>query len=157
MHSALGTIRFGYGHMSSHFADDGVRLLVPLQRNVVKDYLLMGFARTEHSIGATVYGVVQWNYHALPYADKHWMIQFGMNSVDVPLSRWLSAYAAGDVKIREDVSWGTTRSIQFGISLAGVSSRVIRIAYTLRSGFDERGQFFDIRTTFNLLSIGLAW
>jgi hypothetical protein len=155
--TTMGSFQIGYGHVSSHFADDGVDLLAPSRRNVVKDYLRAGYARAERSLGGTVYGIIQWNYHSLPSSDKHWMVQVGMNSADIPLSGALSAYVAGDVKIREDVSWGSTRSIQLGVSLAGGASRVLRFAYTWRGGFDERGQFFDSRANLNMLSIGLAW
>jgi hypothetical protein len=154
---AAGLFQFGYGHVSSHFADDGLSVLNVPRRHVVKDYLRTALARTEGLLGGTVYAVAQWNYHALPVSDKHWMIQLGINSLDFPICNGVGIYAAADIKWREEVSWGTTQSLQLGVALSGVSTRSVRFALTFRSGYDERGQFYDMRNTLTLLSIGVGW
>jgi hypothetical protein len=152
-----GIWRLGYGHISGHFADDGVALFGPRQRNVVKDYLLGGYARIWKGLGGTSYVQAQWNYHNLPYADKRWMLQVGFNSTDFRTSGWLALYAAGDIKWKEEAAWGSTRSLQVGVVVSGSSARKVRLAYTWRSGLDDRGQFFESAGTLNLISLIVGW
>jgi hypothetical protein len=155
--SPIGSFRLGYGHVSCHLADDGVVLLNLPRRNVVKDYLQAAFARHEPVFALTWYTLAQWNYHILPIPDKHWMVQFGLNSDDYALTEYLGLYAAGDVKLREEVGWGTTRSLQLGLWVSGGGSRRLRLAYTLRGGYEERGQFFDHAVNVSQISIGFQW
>jgi hypothetical protein len=64
-------------------------------------------------------------------------------------------YGALDIKAKEEVSWGSIQSYQVGVKLFGRNNYSLRVAYTLRRGFEERGQFFDRRETINLISVFL--
>jgi hypothetical protein len=155
--SRTGAFRFGYGHISCHLADDGVTILDLPRRNVVKDYLQASFARPEPALAITWYASAQWNYHILPIPDRHWNIQCGLNSDDYRLGEGFGCYAAADLKLREEVGWGSTRSVQAGFWLAGASGRRVRISYALRDGFEERGQLFDASVNRSQISVAFVW
>jgi hypothetical protein len=145
--------RFGYGHVSNHYADDGLEILGLRSINAVKDYLDAGIARRFSWRGSTVYAHVTWNYHNEPLREKHWTGQLG-GSVDiVELTSWAVLYGAVDLKCKEEVNGGTTRSFQAGVELFRAEGRALRCAYTYRDGFEERGQLYAVSTTANLLSL----
>ena len=151
----IGTIalRFGYGHYSCHFADDGIELLGKHSIQYIKDGLSLGGSYDIAFIGGYVYAMAQYNYHISPLADKRWQLQLGAECGNLRLSDFARFYAAVDVKSKQDVSWGTTQSYQAGVKLFEKGNRDLRVAYTLRTGFEERGQFFNQEATVNLLSL----
>jgi hypothetical protein len=145
--------RFGYGHISNHYADDGLEVLGLHSINAVKDYLNAGVARRFSWRASVAYAHVTWNYHNEPLPDKRWIGQVGgaMNLVD--LATWAVLYGAFDLKCKEEVGGGTTRSFQLGVEFFRREGRAIRCAYTFRDGFEERGQLYAVSTTANLLSV----
>lgn len=145
--------RLGYGHISSHYADDGIELLGSSSISAVKDYLCFGVAHDLFMINGFAYGTVQFNYHNEPIFDKRWMLQCGGELCIMGLSDISSVYGAVDVKIKEEVGWATTQSYQIGLKMFESKSRCLRVAYTHRRGMEERGQVFNRRAEVNLFSL----
>ena len=144
--------RFGIGHYSCHFEDDGIELLGKHSIQYIKDYAMLAFARDVSLIRGHVYIATQWTYHNVPVRDKKWQLQFGVEGGDFSLSRCVQIYIAFDTKLKQEVEWGSTQNYQLGARFFTSGARTLRIAYTIRRGFDERGQFFDTRENINLLS-----
>lgn len=149
------SFRLGYGHISSHYADDGIEQLGKASISAVKDYLSFGLARKLSVIGGFAYASTQFNYHNEPVADKKWMLQFGGEFGETSISDIARLYAAIDVKVKQEVAWGTTQSYQVGLKMFERESRCIRVAYTHRRGFEERGQLFNQTVAANLISLFL--
>jgi len=147
------SVRFGYGHISSHFADAGILILGYHDISSVKDYLLLAASRDVPLLGGNAYAAVYDVYHHLPEPENRWMIQAGGTFGNIPLSAWATLYGAIDVKWKEEVSWGTTQSFQAGVRLFTREGRDLRVCYTLRRGFEDRGQLYFVSTTANLISL----
>jgi hypothetical protein len=147
------TLRTGYGHFSAHFADDGIEILGKTSVNYAKDYLLLLGAWQLPVIRGTVYGGGHWDYHSIPEEGSHWTTTLGLETVDMPVVAEISIYAAIDIQWKSEVAWGTTQSYQAGIRLLPRGERALRIAYTYRTGFDERGQFFREQTDTHLIGV----
>jgi hypothetical protein len=136
-------VRFAYGHYSCHFADDGIEIIGKRSIQSLKDFLWMGCTYDIAPLGGHVYAAGYYFYNNYPRMDKRWQFQGGIEGGNVTLADFVKAYAAIDLKFKQEVNWGTTRSFQLGLRLFQRSSYGMRVAYTLRQGFDERGQFFD--------------
>jgi hypothetical protein len=147
------TIRVGYGHISNHYADDGLEILGLRSINAVKDYVQLGVARWVSLVRGDLYIGAAFNYHNEPLPDRRWMFQAGSNFGNYPLTSWLTVYGAIDIKIKEEVRWGTTQSYQAGLAFVPRGGYAIRLAYTHRTGFEERGQVYDQSVTANLVSL----
>jgi len=146
-------LRVGYGHISNHYADDGNEVLHLQSISSVKDYVQAGLARDIAVIGGMVYINAAYNYHNEPLRDRRWILQAGGDFGNYPLSTWAQLYGAIDLKIKEEVNWGSTQSYQVGFILASRDNRGFRVAYTLRTGFEERGQLYDLSVTNHLISL----
>ncbi|HCV44319.1 MAG TPA: hypothetical protein DGH68_12595 [Bacteroidetes bacterium] len=144
--------RFALGHYSCHFADDGIELLGKHSIQYIKDYVMLGVAQDIPLIGGHVYFAGHWAYHNVPIQDKNWALQFGFEAGNVSVHQFVQLYCAVDLKLKQEVSWGSTQSYQIGARLFARGTRALRIAYTLRRGFDERGQFFDQHEDANIIS-----
>ena len=148
-------VRVAYGHLSSHYADDGIEQLGKVSIPAVKDYIDLGIARDVPAVGGFVYISSQFNYHNEPRADKKWILQWGGEFGNINISDGMRVYGAVDLKVKEEVGWGTTRSYQVGVKTFERNARALRIALTHRSGFEERGQLFDQVAVANLVSLAL--
>lgn len=145
--------RIAYGHYSCHFADDGIELLGRRSIQYIKDGLAVAASYDFAAIGGYVYTEAQYNYHISPMEDKRWQLQLGFECGNIVLAGDARLYSAVDIKWKQDVSWGTTQSYHLGVKLLERRNHGFRIGYTLRTGFEERGQFFDQQVTANLVSI----
>jgi len=148
------TTRVGWGHTSHHLADDAVGDgLVPI--NYARDYYQLFGTYSFPSPYAFVYGGVYWTYSFLINANigRKLLPEFGGETDLVALSDQSSLFAALDCKYRGEVNFGSTQSYQFGYKIHNQQSRNIRLAYTFRTGIDERGQFYSQHTT--LHTVGL--
>jgi hypothetical protein len=144
--------RFGLGHYSCHFVDDGIELLGKHSIQYVKDYAMLAVARDISLIRGHVYVAAQWTYHNVPVRDKKWQLQLGCEAGNISLSRFVQLYCAIDTKLKQEVGWGSTQNYQIGARFFMKNVRALRIAYTIRRGFDERGQFFNNREDISLVS-----
>ena len=71
------------------------------------------------------------------------------------MAGFLRLYAAFDLKLKEQVAWGTTQSYQVGARLHIGKDLPLSVAYTYRTGFEERGQLYDQKVTRNLVGLYL--
>lgn len=149
------TLRSGIGHLSAHYADDGIEILGRSSVNYVKDYLMFFGSYHIPGVQADVYGGGHWDYHSLPEESSHWTMLAGIQSGDVRMFPEGSVYAALDVECKSEVAWATTQSYHCGLKLFPRGERAMRLTYTFRTGMDTRGQFFRERTTTHLVGVYL--
>lgn len=145
-------LRLAAGHISCHFADDAIELYGQRSIQHVNDYVTLAAAYDISVIGGYVYAGANYSYGTQPIPNKPWLLQIGAEAGNIAVNEFLSVYGAIDLKVKEEVGWGSTRSIQVGCQLFPGSSHQLRIAYTLRMGFEERGQFYLNKETVNLIS-----
>ncbi len=149
------TIRTGWGHYSAHLADDGIEALGRHSINYAKDYIPLFIAYTVSGIRGFVYGGARIDYYTIPERNGHVVVEGGSEFADLAIGSGMSVYGAIDIKIRQEISWGSTQSYQAGIRMITMGSHVLRIAYTFRTGADERGQFYNQPLTSSLIGVFL--
>ncbi len=147
------TLRIAVGHISCHFADDGIEILGKHSIQHVNDYFTVLASRNIPAINGYIYGGFNYSYGTQPIAHKPWLFQAGAHFGNHPVHDAILLYGAIDLKLREENGWGSTRSFQIGAKFFPHSHLSARIAYTFRQGFEERGQFYLDTTTLNLLSL----
>lgn len=145
-------LRVAAGHISCHFADDAIELHGRRSIQHVNDYITLAASYDIAPTGGYVYGGFNYSYGTQPVQHKPWLFQFGSHIANVPVHDEVTLYGAFDVKIRQETGWGSTRSIQMGAKLFARTHLGLRLAYTLRMGFEDRGQFYLTSTTYNLFS-----
>ncbi len=145
-------LRAALGHISCHFADDALELYGQHSIQHVNDYVTLAAAYDIAALDGYMYAGTNYSYGTQPIPDKPWLFQFGGTFNIVRLFEVATLYAALDVKIKQEVGWGSTRSFQAGVRLFQRGRFALRVAYTLRMGFEDRGQFYLSRTTLNLIS-----
>lgn len=155
---AEGTmVRFGSGHTSHHLVDDAVLAPGGAARviNYARDYYQMFVVKSVPLLHGFAYGGMYYDHSYLVNIrdDGKFLFQFGADGGNLPLIHSLSLYGAIDVKFRSAVNYRTTQSYQIGIRSKNDNHRGARIAYTYRTGMEERGQFYNQRIT--IQSIGL--
>ena len=145
-------LQVGIGHISCHFADDAIELLGQRSIQHVNDYFRIVGAYDVAAIGGRFYAGFNYSYGTQPIQHRPWLLQIGTDFGNVQLTSDVSAYGAIDLKVRQEAQWGSTRSFQIGFILFPRGRFDLRIAYTLRMGHEERGQFYLNRETLNLIS-----
>jgi len=145
-------LRVAAGHISSHFADDAIELLGKKSIQHVNDYVTLAAAYDLAAIHGYVYAGCNYSYSTVPIPNRPWLFQVGAEFANVGLFNEVSMYGAVDVKVKEEVGWGSTRSFQLGFKLFQRHNYGLRLAYTLRMGYEDRGQFYLSQETRNLLS-----
>lgn len=148
-------VRLAYGHYSCHFADDGIEILGRHSIQSIKDHLWMGVAYDLEAIGGYTYAAGFYFYHNAPQMSAHWQVQWGAEGGNLPVTEFAKLYAAIDIKCKQEVNWGTTRSLQIGLRMFEHRNYSLRLAYVVRRGYDERGQFFDMAGDANMFSLFL--
>jgi hypothetical protein len=146
-------VRTGWGHYSAHLVDDGIEQLSLSSINYAKDYIPLFAAYDIPSISVTTYGGVRFDYFTIPERNAHTLFQFGLQGGDLAVFSIGHLYGAVDIKIRSEVNWGTTQSYQIGLKFLEQGSSGFRFAYTYRTGIDDRGQFYQNRTTVSLVGV----
>ena len=146
-------LRTGWGHYSAHLVDDGIEQLHLTSINYAKDYIPLFAAYDIPSVALTTYGGLRIDYFTIPERNAHTLFQVGIQGGDLPIFSLGHLYGAIDIKIRSEVNWGTTQSYQVGFKFLEQGSSGFRIAYTYRTGIDDRGQFYQNRTTVSLVGV----
>lgn len=150
-------LRLGTGHTSHHLVDDAV--LAPgaatTVNNFARDYVQCFALQQVPAMRGFAYGGLYYDHSYLENVrkDGQFLLQLGADGGNFLLFHTLAFYAAADVKLRSAVHYGSTQSYQLGIRSTGTSYRSARIAYTYRTGAEERGQF--IGRSLTVQSIGL--
>ncbi|MFH2003988.1 MAG: DUF1207 domain-containing protein [Bacteroidota bacterium] len=152
--SQLLISRLIWGHLSAHYSDDGIEQLSKQSINYARDYVGL---HLEHLIPLTngkVYAGCFYNFHNEPAIDKHYTIQLGGDASILILFNSFNVYAAFDLKIKSEVNNGTTRSFQIGMKYpAEKKEPSVRIAFTHREGFEERGQLYNMKDNKNFIGL----
>ena len=149
------TVRTGWGHYSAHLADDGIEALGHHSINYAKDYIPLFAAYSLPAIGGFAYGGARIDYFTIPVRDGHCILEGGSEFGNLPLCSGMDLYGAIDIKLRQEVAWRSTQSYQVGLRLVQKGPRGLRLAYTYRTGADERGQFYDQTLTSSLIGVFL--
>ncbi len=144
-------LRTGWGHYSAHLADDGIEALQLHSINYAKDYIPLVAAYFIPRIRGFIYGGFRFDYFTIPAYGKHWVLQIGSEFARIPLFPGLEAYGAIDLKARQEVNFASTRSFQLGVRALVFGPHDVRLAYTYRTGAEERGQFYTEQTTASLI------
>jgi hypothetical protein len=150
-------VRLGSGHTSHHLVDDAVLAPGGAARviNYARDYYQLFVVEQFPAMRGFLYGGVYYDHSYLENVrrDGQFLYQFGADGGILPLFHTVALYSAVDVKFRGAVNYSSTQSYQIGIRAKNGSSRNVRLAYTYRTGVEERGQFLHQRIT--IQSIGL--
>jgi len=147
--------RTGYGHFSAHLADDGIEILGLHSINYAKDHIPALCVYKLPEIGGFVYGGVRIDYYTIPEKNRHFVLQTGGEAGNWRLTNWMSAYAALDLRFKSENGWATTQSYQAGVKISSFPAGALRIAFTVRTGIDDRGQFYQSRLTTLLFGVYL--
>jgi hypothetical protein len=147
------SVRTGYGHFSAHLADDGIEVLALRSINYAKDYVTLLGAYRLTAFNAVVYGGGRYDFHTLPERDKHLVAQAGGEIQPLQLFNGCRLYAALDLRFKEETAWHAIQSYQIGCTFAGTGDAAVRIAYTHRTGSDDRGQFYDRTVSASLFGV----
>lgn len=147
------TLRTGYGHYSSHLADDGVDKLRINAINYAKDYIRLIAAYRIIEPSLWLYGGIRFDTYTIPEYHKRWNLQFGFEGGNFQITEEIKLYGAIDIKFKSESSWGSTQSYQVGLKFFESFSNALRLAYTYRTGLDDRGQFY--KEYVNLSTLGL--
>lgn len=147
-------MRFNWGHLSAHFSDDGILQLNKTSINYVRDYISLQGEKFINPINGKIYAAATFNFHNEPRKNKHFTFQFGMDA-GKEIADNLLLYIAFDIKAKAEVNYGTTKNFQIGVKFPTKSQSDIRIAYTYRTGFEERGQLYNQIDSKNLIGIYL--
>jgi hypothetical protein len=145
-------LRFNWGHMSAHFVDDGILQLNQRSINYVRDYIGLQGEKFIDFINGKVYAAATYNFHNEPRKNKHTRFQLGFNAGKT-ISEDLLLYFAFDIKMKAEVNNGTTKAFQVGLKYPQNGDSFVRLAYTFRSGYDERGQLYEETRSRNLLGL----
>ena len=147
------SLRTGYGHFSAHIADDGIEVLGIRSINYAKDYLTLLTAYRFPVAHGMAYAGGRYDFHSLPEAGKHWVVQLGGEAHPLSLFEGATLYAAVDVRYKEETAWQSIQSYQLGLAFRGDTDASVRISYTYRTGGDDRGQFYRHTTSAHLLGM----
>ena len=145
-------IRFNWGHMSAHFVDDGILQLNQISINYVRDYVGLQAEKVIDPVNGKVYAAVTYNFHNEPRKNKHTRFQFGIDA-GKNISDNILIYCSFDFKMKAENNNGTTKAFQIGFKYPQNGDSFIRLAYTFRTGYDERGQLYEETSSRNLLGL----
>lgn len=134
--------RFGIGHASHHLGDEPPdstgTSAIDYSRDYVSAFILGAIPR----LGGLVYAGANYAYGYVVRRpiQKPLVLQAGFLA-SLPLLDPLAVYCAGDIKVRQELSYGTTQRYEAGWRY-GKGPRSVRLGIWHTAGFDERGQLF---------------
>lgn len=149
-------LRLGSGHTSHHLVDDAVIALGNSRvLNYARDYYQLFIVHNLSLIRGFVYGGTYYNRYFLANVrrDGQFLFQLGADGGNIHLLHSLELYTAFDFKFRSEVNYGSTQSYQIGIRARNALLRAARLAYTYRTGMEERGQFYDQRISTHTIGL----
>ena len=142
--------RFIFGHLSAHFSDDGITQLNYFPVSYVRDYVGLHFQKQFPEKNSKIYIGGFWNFHNEPKTEKHYTFQLGGDYAYQLLDE-IALFSAVDIKFKSEVEYATTQSYQIGIIFPYNKNTKLRIAYTYRRGYEERGQLFNLKDNKSML------
>jgi hypothetical protein len=150
------TVRIGWGHTSQHLVDDAFESLGYVKSvNYARDFYQLFLIHQIPLIKGFVYGGTYYNYSFLidKRIDGKFLFEAGGEFLNVPICGAVNFYSAVDIKLRSELAYGSTQSYQAGVKIQSESLNAIRVAYTYRTGIEERGQFYNQRNTYQTIGM----
>ena len=144
--------RFNWGHLSAHYADDGITELGYQPFSYVRDYCGIKLQHKFPDLNGKIYAGAQYNFHNEPREDRHMTYTFG-GDASFKISSSFFLYGAVDIKVKSEVFFGTTQSYQIGLRSKEINGISFRLAYTHRRGFEERGQIYTQKDIKNFVGL----
>ena len=154
--TSSATVRIGWGHTSQHLADDAFESLGYTKSvNYARDFYQLFLIHQVPLIKGFVYGGTYYNYSFLidKRIDGEFLLEAGSEFLNVPIFRPVNFYSAVDIKLRSELAYGATQSYQTGIKIQNESLSAMRVAYTYRTGIEERGQFYTQRNNYHTVGM----
>jgi hypothetical protein len=154
--SQLSTLRIGGGHTSQHLSDDAFESLgFTRSVNYARDYYQLFVIHRVPAIRGFVYGGAYYTHSFLvdTRIDGQWLFQAGGEFLNMTVYGPVQCYGAVDVKVRGELEFGSTQSYQAGIKIANTALTAIRLAYTFRTGIEDRGQFYNQRNDYHTVGM----
>ena len=146
--------RLVMGHTSHHLGDNAFAMLQKTQPvDYSRDYVegFVGYANP----GLRVYAGANYGYGFVVDhpVEMRWLFEAGAEASIAELGPGLTGYGALDIKIRQELAFGSTVRFQGGVQFQSGSDRLFRLALTHQTGLEERGQFHGQRLV--VTTIGL--
>lgn len=147
-------MRTGFGHHSHHLSDDALmQQKFPTAINYVKDYYQVGLVYLTQK--EMLYALLFYNHNfkttdfdgANNYSGNT-LLQFGGEKQLAQLNKHISFFAGADLKLRQELAFGSTQNIQLGIKVNNSNMRNLRWVVNYTSGYEERGQFYKSKRDF---------
>ena len=154
--AASTVLRLGSGHTSHHLVDDAVAAVGATSvLNYARDYVQCFAVQRLPLLRGFAYAGVFYNRSFLINVHRDGLLlwQAGLDAGSFTVAGPVEAYGALDVKVRGEVNNATTQSYQAGLRVKNDTFRAVRLAYTFRTGAEERGQFYDKR--FSSQTVGM--
>jgi hypothetical protein len=136
-------LKIGYYHLSSHLADEFTERVPDRPRvNYVRDTIVLGVSthvlrvlRLYAEAGYAVY---------VDGGSKPWEFQFGADfSPPEPTGVFGSPFLAINGRIRQEVDYGGSITVQTGWSWRGESGHLFRVGFHYFNGKSDQYQFFN--------------
>ncbi len=144
-------LRTGYGHYSAHLVDDGLDALQIQAINYAKDYVPLFISYNIDKSRYIFYGGFRFDTYTIPEYHKRWNFQIGAEGGNYLITEGVKLYGAVDIKFKSEAGWGSTQSYQIGLKFLESHSNALRLAYTYRTGLEDRGQFYKKHVSLSLV------
>lgn len=140
-------LRTGMGHASHHLGDGVPRDSAVQAVDYSRDDFQLFVICAIDGFSGELYAGFRYNYsHVVGRSiDKPLSFQFGMHALPWSFSQEFSAYVGLDMKLRQELSYGTSQRYELGLQYRTTEGRALRLAFSYSGGFEERGQFFGKR------------
>ena len=147
-------LRVGPGHTSHHFLDDAFEILkVTRSINYVRDYwqMLLAFDKDFYML----YSGATYTYHFLidENISPQWQLRLGGELHSKHDYLHCYPYFSFDVKWKGELDMASTQNYQAGVFVKNKQNKKLRVAYGHHAGYEERGQYYNVKKDYN--SIGL--
>lgn len=151
-------VRTGMGHASHHLGDGAPRDSTVQAIDYSRDDVQLFMIRTFDVFSGQFYAGLRYNYAQVIGQTIHKPLSFqiGMHALPWSFSQGFSAYIGWDVKLRQELSYGTSQWYEAGLQHSSIEGRVIRLGVSYSCGYEERGQFFGKRRREAAIGIALS-
>jgi hypothetical protein len=138
--------RVGAGHTSQHLTDDAFEIMgFNRSINYVRDYYHGYIHYTIPAVGLDLYGGAVWNHHLIidSILNPRMLWQWGGEFAPITIRKVHAPFLAWDGKFRGELNGGQSFQISIGWRTGKPLSRHMRFSWFYRTGYEERGQFYN--------------
>ena len=136
--------RTGMSHSSHHLGDGelGDSAVFPIDYS--RDEIQVFIIHPSSFFRGQVYAGLRYAYALVIHRPVHKPVslQIGVHTLAWSFSQELSLYGGWDIKVRQELSYGTSQRYEAGLQYTSEDGRILRFSISYSGGFDERGQFF---------------